>query len=298
MPYPATVFQVMIASPGDVAEEREKARELIHQWNANHSREKGIVLLPADWTTHASPEMSDRPQEIINRQVLEDSELLVGIFWTRLGTPTGEAPSGTVEEIEKHTAAGKPAMLYFSSKPRMPDGIDQDQYSRLKEFKKEQEQKGLCCGFDSIQDFESQFRNHLHRTIINHEYFKEKMTSCEPNISLGTLLNGAKIDLGRVSDESEKRISDLAAKILKRASLRSDGKIQQVEPREGGTMIRIGLGFIIKDRSSNRKLADAISAINELESSALLSKRRTKDGYEYLLTKKGYEYADKLPNDS
>ena len=183
MPYPATVFQVMIASPGDVAEEREKARELIHEWNANNSREKGIVLLPADWTTHASPEMGDRPQEIINRQVLEDSDLLVGIFGTRLGTPTGKAPSGTVEEIEKHIAAGKPAMLYFSTNNE--GKLDEEslrQFQALTEFREsfEKNHQGLIWRFASLQDFETNFRNHLHRTITNHEYFKENSISFGP----------------------------------------------------------------------------------------------------------------------
>jgi hypothetical protein len=36
------------------------------------------------------------------------------MFWTKLGTATGVAASGTVEEIDRFVAAGKPAMLYFS----------------------------------------------------------------------------------------------------------------------------------------------------------------------------------------
>jgi hypothetical protein len=31
---------------------------------------------------------------------VESGDILMGVFWTRLGTPTGKAPSGTVEEIE------------------------------------------------------------------------------------------------------------------------------------------------------------------------------------------------------
>ena len=282
MPYPATVFQVMIASPGDVAEEREKARELIHQWNANHSREKGIVLLPADWTTHSSPEMGDRPQEIINKQVLEDSDLLVGIFWTRLGTPTGEAQSGTVEEIEKHVAAGKPAMLYFSSKPCMPDGIDQDQYSRLKEFKKEQEQKGLCCGFDSIQDFESQFRNHLYQKITNHYYFKENSSPFGPFGEIGKL----------AFDEPEATLSAEAIQLLKAASLsKRSGPIQNLSFLGGKRISVDGNAFL--NGNDPREKATWDSALEALEINGLIKD----DGYKreiFSLTKKGFDYVDKL----
>src|SRR5437763_1467261 len=126
MSYRADVHRVMIASPGDVLAERQIAREVIHEWNSVHSIDRRIVLMPVGWDTHASPEMGDRAQAIINRTVLADCDLLVAIFWTRLGTPTGVAASGTVEEIEEHLAAGKPAMLYFSSAPVHLDSVDRD----------------------------------------------------------------------------------------------------------------------------------------------------------------------------
>ena len=41
MAYTATVIPVMIASPGDVAEERQVIREMIHEWNdINSARSK------------------------------------------------------------------------------------------------------------------------------------------------------------------------------------------------------------------------------------------------------------------
>ncbi|MFH0808929.1 MAG: DUF4062 domain-containing protein, partial [Pseudomonadota bacterium] len=89
MSYDARVFSVMIASPGDVEDERKIVADVIYEWNAVHSRNRKIVLLPVGWESHSSPEMGGRPQEIINRQVLDKCDLLVGVFWTRLGTETG-----------------------------------------------------------------------------------------------------------------------------------------------------------------------------------------------------------------
>lgn len=68
MSYTATVYNVMIASPSDVSEERVICREVIHEWNVVHSEKDGIVLMPLGWDTHSSPAMGDRPQEIINKQ--------------------------------------------------------------------------------------------------------------------------------------------------------------------------------------------------------------------------------------
>ena len=87
----------MIASPGDVSKERNLVREILHDWNDVHSFQRGVVLMPVGWDTQSSPDLSGRPQELINSRVLQQCELLVGIFWTRLGTPTGEEESGTVE---------------------------------------------------------------------------------------------------------------------------------------------------------------------------------------------------------
>ena len=69
--YESKVFNVMIASPGDVASERTIIRDVIYEWNAVNSQRRNIVLLPVGWETHSSPEMGQSPQDIINDQVLE-----------------------------------------------------------------------------------------------------------------------------------------------------------------------------------------------------------------------------------
>ncbi len=95
MTYSARVFRILIASPSDVTDERDIAVKTIQEWNDLNSAERQIVLLPLRWETHSAPEYGRRPQEVINRQVVDHSDLLVGIFWTRIGSPTGVADSGT-----------------------------------------------------------------------------------------------------------------------------------------------------------------------------------------------------------
>jgi hypothetical protein len=102
----------MIASPRDVPQERGLASEIIYEWNSIHAEDKRLVLIPIGWESHSSPAMGDRAQAILNKQVLKDCDLLVAVFWTRLGSPIGSSPRGTVEEIEEHLEAGKPAMIY------------------------------------------------------------------------------------------------------------------------------------------------------------------------------------------
>lgn len=127
MSYNSTVYNVMIASPGDVASERSIIREVVYEWNAVHSENRKIVLLPVGWETNSTPEMGNKPQEIINKQILGKCDLLVGIFWTRIGTPTDRYLSGSVEETEKIIDTGKPAMLYFSGQAVVMDSVDINQ---------------------------------------------------------------------------------------------------------------------------------------------------------------------------
>ena len=82
---------------------------------ARDPRPVAYRMMPAVDEARVCPAMGDRPQAIINKQVLANCDLLVAVFWTRIGSPTGVAVSGTVEEIQEHLNAGKPAMIYFSS---------------------------------------------------------------------------------------------------------------------------------------------------------------------------------------
>ena len=94
------------------------------------------------------------------------------MFWTRIGTATGEYASGTVEEIEEHIKAGRPVMLYFSSAPVLPDSVDPDQYRRLKEFRLSCQSRGLYEPYSDIQDFRTKLYRQLQLKINRDEYFQ------------------------------------------------------------------------------------------------------------------------------
>jgi hypothetical protein len=63
MPFNADTYRVLIASPSDLAEEREAATMAINDWNAQHAAAEGIVLLPVKWETHARPETGVRQRK-------------------------------------------------------------------------------------------------------------------------------------------------------------------------------------------------------------------------------------------
>jgi len=105
--------------------------------------------------------MGSSPQTVINRQVADQSDLVVGVFWTRLGTPTADAESGTAEEIGRAGEAGKPVMLYFSKAKIDPDAIDLEEYKKLKDFKLRKFPEGLIEHYNSLNDFRDKFSRQL-----------------------------------------------------------------------------------------------------------------------------------------
>jgi hypothetical protein len=125
----------MVVSPGDITDERKIAYNVLRDWNVINSERNGIVLNTIGWDINLYPETGEHPQDIINRQLLEKADILIGIFWTRIGTPTKEYPSGSVEEITRHIDTGKPTLLYFSSIAIKPANIDNEQYQKLLAYK-------------------------------------------------------------------------------------------------------------------------------------------------------------------
>ena len=177
--YIATVIPVMIASPGDVLSERNVAREVLHDWNSIHSLTTKTILTPVGWDSHISPDLGGRPQKLINERVLKDCDLLVGIFWTRLGTPTGTSESGTVEEIKTHIAEGKPAMVYFSDAPVAPASLNPAQFEALGKFKAWCQQEGLISRYDNVPDFQTKFARELQIQMNTHPFLKKLREGAE-----------------------------------------------------------------------------------------------------------------------
>jgi hypothetical protein len=154
MPIQAVIYRVLIASPSDMPEERQAATEAVNEWNAQHAAAEAIVLLPVKWETHALPESGVRPQAAINAQIVQTCDILIGMFWTKLGSSTDVADSGTVEEIDQFVAAGKPAMLYLSNRPIEPSRIDLDQLGKLRGFKDATYKTALLGSFGQVDELQ------------------------------------------------------------------------------------------------------------------------------------------------
>jgi hypothetical protein len=160
----AVILNVLIASPSDVSAERDAVESAIHEWNANHHERMGIMLHPVRWETHSYPASGDRPQAIINRQIVDSGDILIGVFGSRLGTPTGVAQSGTIEEIEKFRRVGKHVALYFSIAD-IPQSADRDQLKALENYQRERQRDTLFGKFRTPEDLRRLVTQHLPKIV-------------------------------------------------------------------------------------------------------------------------------------
>lgn len=278
MSYSASTFNVMIASPGDVASERAIVRDVVYEWNAVNANSRKVVLLPVGWETHSSPEMGASAQTIINRQVLSKCDLLVGVFWTRIGTATERHLSGTVEEIEEHISAGKPAMLYFSSQPVVLDTVDIDQVQKLKAFKASCQSRGLFETYDSHSEFRGKFYRQLQLKVNEHPLFQAANVAGDEQVIVES-----RTQLPALSPEA--RI------LLKEASQDRGGTI--IHARYiGGTAIQTN-GKNLIPSNERREVAKWEQALEELKSEDLVVDRAHK-GEVFEITNLGYQVADMI----
>lgn len=278
MTYDATVVRVFLASPSDVSEERAIAREVIHEWNSVHSEERKVVLLPVGWETDASPEMGDRAQEIINRQLLSSCDYVIAIFWARLGTPTGASPSGTVEELRDHIRAGKPASIYFSNAALPPDRIDTDQYRAVLSFRDECRSNGLLEVVQNSAEFRTKLSRQLAQTMVRH--------------FLPRLAANATMSPSEVGDHPKPSISADAAELLRAAVAEPGGGSVILATDAMGTSVIAGTRDFTEPRS-RRSEARWIKALEELELAGFL---RDQYGtrFHFDVTHDGFEFVDYL----
>ncbi len=158
-------YRVLIASPGDVEEEIKVITDVVNEWNTLHTVAEGVTLLAEHWKTHATPSVGSA-QDVINRQFGDHCDIIVAVFWTKLGSPTANAESGTAEEIQRYLAANKTeAIIYFSGRHIDPNEFDADQFARLKEYKAKLYKIALCESFNDLPDLKSKLHRHLLQTV-------------------------------------------------------------------------------------------------------------------------------------
>ncbi|SPM43352.1 hypothetical protein A3Q40_02655 [Mycobacterium numidiamassiliense] len=150
--FEAHVLEVLISTPGDTGAAVTAVKESLHRWNGSRAKSAQVILLPRDWKADAVPRLgTGTGQDVINKHLVDDADIVVGLFDSRLGQATAAAVSGTAEEIQRAIDAGKHVHVWFSNESIRRDA-DLEQLAALKKFRSELQAQGLLAEYDDLAD--------------------------------------------------------------------------------------------------------------------------------------------------
>lgn len=158
--FTAVVLRVFIASPGDLAEDRDIVEQAIHEWNRQHANREGLTLLPMRWEWAAARQGGDGQRQI-NEQQVRDSDIVLAMFHTKLGRSTLRAESGTAEEIELAEQYNKPVHVLVCTRPVSPGDLDPEEYDRLRAYVQKLRARGLTKDYADASGLRSEVTNSL-----------------------------------------------------------------------------------------------------------------------------------------
>jgi hypothetical protein len=162
------LIRVFIASPSDVSDERNRVCDVIKRVNERHARGEGILLEPWLWEMDAVPDIG-RVQGLINPS-LDSAAVFVMILWNRMGSPSGVAPSGTIEEFERaldrRNKTGWPRMLvYYCNRPSNLSEDQLEQKGSVLRFQKAHSSDVLAATYNTPEEFETKLETHLDAVV-------------------------------------------------------------------------------------------------------------------------------------
>ena len=170
MPEVITNYRLFLASPGDVANERDIIKKVISEFNIQYVRELKSTITLIKWENSTHPAFGSYSQDVINQQIGE-YDIFVGILWSRFETPTPNYRSGTEEEfnLAYDRFKSKPndirIMIYFNQDGVPINDIDIDQIAKIKSFKQKLVSSGGYYFDFSPNQFEELFRKHIYDVI-------------------------------------------------------------------------------------------------------------------------------------
>jgi hypothetical protein len=164
------LLRIVVASPGDVQPEREVVEDLAGEMNRGLADVLGVRFEVVRWETDAFPGFHPAgPQGHIDGALrIDSSDLVIGIFWKRFGTPVDDAASGTEHEIRNAyrswERSGRPQiMVYFNqAAPGELTPDESGQWQQVKQFQRDPMfKKGLWWNYSGAPAFERLLREHL-----------------------------------------------------------------------------------------------------------------------------------------
>lgn len=163
------IIRLLLSSPGDVPEERERLTKAVFKFNNQFTEEKRVFFKVIRWEDMA-PQIGKSPQFTINNQI-GFYDIFVGIMWNRFGTPTDIAASGTEEEfntaLQNWQNTKKPWItFYFSLRAKnLSTSGELQQKQKVIDFKDKITKLGIYKDYKTLTKFEDIIYDDLVRIV-------------------------------------------------------------------------------------------------------------------------------------
>lgn len=163
-------IRILVSCPSDVEKEVKILKNVVYEINKEiNSRNLHFDIWT--WIEDSTPGFGEDSQEVINNQI-KPYDVFIGIMWTRFGTPTKRANSGTEEEYNRALSRwlSKPnsvdIMMYFNVQA-VPYDVDTEQLKKVKEFRQKIKKQGaLFCDYNGRKEYEKKINRHLRNIIV------------------------------------------------------------------------------------------------------------------------------------
>ncbi len=172
------ILKVMISCPRDVSEEAETVDNTLAELNRSIGDLLDVRFEVFRWERDSTPGLAQHPQDVINSQFAETFDILVAIFWTRVGAATPRSISGSIEEvsiaiqrIRKNPNSAK-LLVYFKSANPPLDSIDPTQFAQLIQFKESLGSEGVLYktfpDVDALRGYLGPNLTHAAKELLDH----------------------------------------------------------------------------------------------------------------------------------
>lgn len=168
------VVRLVAVSPCDVSAERELLDEIVDELNRGVAPALGCRLSLWRWETDVHPGLHlEGPQGLIDAAMrIEQADVVVGIFWSRLGGAIDDGGSATEHELRRAWDAWSEhqrpdVLIYFCQRAVMPSKSEEalQLYSLLR-FREAMPKEQFWCRYESPREFEGLVRTHLTKALF------------------------------------------------------------------------------------------------------------------------------------
>lgn len=162
-------YDILISCPTNMEKKGivKIIKSVVDNYNSNCGYKNGISIRTLYWKDNLYPEYGDIPQNIINRQIVQQADIIFAIFGSIFGTPTTNYNSGTEEEIEIMINSGKPIFLYFQTEKIEINDFNLNEAKKVLHFKQKYSKRGFYKEFKTKEEFKQVLYNDLIKYFDN-----------------------------------------------------------------------------------------------------------------------------------